>query len=74
MQAIPCIFGSIYIDVSKQYRSSFVQYIDESKRYHAFLVQYTDEWIDIKTVWFNILMSTSDTMPFWLNIRTNGLM
>ena len=58
------------------------------KRYHAFLVQNMEEWINIKTVWFNILMkpsnivllwfsilmSPNDTMLLWLNIRTNGLM
>ena len=40
-----------------QYTDSLVQYIDETKQHHASLVQYMDEWINTKTVRFNIHVS-----------------
>ena len=56
-----------YIDEPKQYHASLVQYINEPKQYHASLVQYIVEWINTKTVWFNISMFLFHIYTVWCN-------
>ena len=56
-----------YINEPKQYHASLVQYIDEPKQYHASLVRYIVEWINTKTVWFNVSMFSFNIYTFWCN-------